>query len=42
MGLSGSSFYAVQGGKESLSVAITHEFYIIDLMETHVKNLPQN
>ena len=32
----------VQGGKKSLSVAIIDEFYTIDLMEIHVKNLPQN
>ena len=31
-----------QGAKESLSAAIIDEFYIFDLMEIRVKNLPQN
>ena len=32
----------IQGGKKSLSIAITDEFYTFDLMEIHVENLPQN
>ena len=32
----------VQSEKKSLSVAIIGEFYISDLMEIPVKNVPQN
>ena len=34
--------HPVQGGKKSLFVAIINGFYTFDLIEIHVKNLPQN